>query len=63
MTKGTWDYSHMKDRELLLLAVQKIDELDGLPRRVASLERKASWLAGIGAAISALFTVIEARRH
>ena len=63
MSNGSLDYSHLKDREILLLLVQKVDAMDNIPKRVAALERWRSWFIGVGSAVSAALMVLEARRH
>jgi len=63
MSNGSLDYSKLKDRELLLILVGKVDDLHGLPRRVAALERKWAWLTGIGSAVGSALAFLEARRH
>lgn len=63
MSNGSFDYSKMTEKQILLLVVQRLDSLDGLPKRVASLERWRSWFSGVGATITALFTLFEARHH
>lgn len=57
MSNGSLDYSHLEDREILLLVVQKVDGLDGLPRRISALERKWSWLTGVGAAAGTIMSL------
>ncbi len=63
MSNGSLDYSHLKDREILLLVVQKVDGLEGMPRRVAALERRWAWATGVGYAIMAALGLLEAKRH
>lgn len=63
MSGGSLDYSHLKDREILLLLVQKVDDLESIPKRVASLERWRAWFTGVGSAITAGLAYLEARRH
>ena len=63
MSNGSLDYSKLKDREILLLVAQKVDDLHGIPRRVAALERRWAWLTGVGSAISAGLAALQWRHH
>ncbi len=64
MSNGSLDYSHLEDREILLLLVQKVDGLESIPKRVAALERWRSWFTGVGSAVSAGIAYLEIRgRH
>lgn len=62
MTPGSLDYSKLSEKQILLLVVQRLDGLEGLPKRVAALERWKAWMAGLGAAALILIGWVEARR-
>ena len=67
MSNGSLDYSHLKDREILILLVQKVDgavaDIGEQGKRITSLERWRSWFGGVGSVISAGLVWLEARRH
>ena len=63
MSNGSFDYSKLTEKQILLLVVTRLDSLDSIPKRVAALERWRSWFIGVGSAVSAALTVLEARRH
>lgn len=53
MTASPFDHTQLSDRELLLLALQKLEDLGGLRRRVERLETWRTALAGGFTALTA----------